>query len=105
MNDVPETNVIAIFRQAMDTYMERSSVYGADGHEQHGKLLKVLFPKGITLETEEEFTRFILFIFKTAKVCRYSRNIKKGGHRDSVHDVGVYSFILEDFDERANNRK
>jgi hypothetical protein len=36
----------------------------------------------------------------TVKLSRYAANFEKGGHQDSVHDLGVYSFLLEDFDDR-----
>lgn len=103
-NPVPETQVVPLMLKAVQTYIERSKIYGAGGFEEHGKLLKALFPDGLTLETEEHFSRFVLFIMQTVKICRYAKHITTGGHKDSVHDNGVYSFILEDYDARVNNR-
>lgn len=104
-NPIPNTNVIPLMEEAIRTYIDRSKVYGEFGFEEHGEVLKAMFPDGLTLKTEEEFSRFVLFIMQTIKICRYAKHITKGGHKDSAHDTGVYSFILEDFDERSNNRK
>jgi hypothetical protein len=105
MNPVSETNVVPIFEEAMKTYIERSKVYGPGGFEEHGKILLALFPSGLTLSTEEEFSRWVVFNNILTKVCRYAKHLNKGGHQDSIHDLGVYSFIMEDFDARSNNRK
>lgn len=104
-NPVPATNVVPIMLKAIRTYIERSKIYGEGGFEEHGNLLFALFPKGLTLTTPEHFSRFVLFIMQTVKLCRYAKHITTGGHSDSSHDNGVYSFILEDYDARVNNGK
>lgn len=104
-NPVPETNVVPIMEAAIKTYIERSAVYGPGGFEEHGKILLALFPKGLTLQTEEDFSRWVVFNMLLTKMCRYGKHILLGGHQDSIHDLGVYSFIMEDFDARSNNRK
>lgn len=105
LNPVPETNVVPLLEEAIKTYIERSKIYGPRGFEEHGQILKALFPEGLTLSTEEEFSRWVTFNMLIVKICRYAKHITKGGHKDSIHDLGVYSFIQEDFDARSNNRK
>jgi hypothetical protein len=86
---------------ALETAKERGKTYdvqGRPGHEFNGQAMAALFPGGVLLKTPEDFTRFILLVMTTTKVARYAANFAKGGHADSAHDLGVYAFLLEDFD-------
>lgn len=58
----------------------------------------------VTLETEDDFNRFALFVQVVAKVTRYGHNFNNGGHPDSLDDASVYSQMLREVDEsvRAN---
>lgn len=94
-----ETPVVTILKRAMRTHLERHRTYGAGDHDRYGAVCAVLFPEGLTLRTPEEFARFHLFSMIVAKLNRYSANYVSGGHPDSVHDQGVYSFLLEAYDE------
>ena len=105
VNPVPQTKVVPKMEAAIQTYIERSAIYGPGGFKEHGQVLKALFPNGLKLETEEELSRWVVFNMLLTKVCRYAKHMTSGGHQDSIHDLGVYSFILEDFDESANNGK
>jgi hypothetical protein len=89
--------------EAIKTFKEREKVYGVRGYEQQGRVIKSLFPTGIKLETEEDHNRFFLLSMIVVKLCRYANNLDKKGHQDSVHDMGVYSFILESFDKGHKN--
>jgi hypothetical protein len=82
-----------ILREAAHTHEERYSVYG-DNFLHFGKTMKGYFPEGITLNTEDDFVRFNLFIQIAGKLSRYAQNFSKGGHFDSVHDAIVYSAML-----------
>lgn len=92
--------------EAKKTIEERGKIYGTnhDGFRKNGALLAALWPDGITIKGEEEFSRFILFLMVSVKLTRYAENLKKGGHKDSAHDAGLYSLQLEDFDDNCNNR-
>lgn len=105
--DAAKSGLVKKLEEAIKTAESREAVYGKGhvGHSSHGAMLSALFPNGITLTTPDDFTRFILFIMLTTKLARYAKNFDKGGHKDSAHDAGVYSFILEDYDDNANNRK
>jgi hypothetical protein len=95
------TTVTDILDRARQTHLDRIAVYGDKGYEVHAAVLKVLFPDGITLTTQAEFARWAVFEMIVAKLCRYATNYTTGGHADSVHDLGVYSFMLEAHDEAA----
>lgn len=90
-----------VFKAALATHLERKATYSPgqkSGFEKHGEVLAALFPDGLTLKGEVEFSRFVLFTMAQIKFMRYAENLLKGGHQDSIHDLGVYSFILEAYD-------
>jgi hypothetical protein len=89
-----------LLRDAVQTFEERTEVY-QDSHYNHGQLLAALFPNGVTLTTPLDHTRWVTFNQIIGKLCRYAVNFPTG-HRDSIHDMGVYSFILEAIDVRAH---
>lgn len=88
-------------RAAAVTSEERGKIYGDSrlNFDAIGKTLKGLFPEGIELTTHEDFARFCLVTMLAVKLARYTNNFHVGGHADSIHDLGVYAFILQDNDE------
>lgn len=94
-------SVADMLREAAKTTEERGKVYGdsRENFDAVGRTLKGLFPNGVELNTSEEFARFSLVLLLTLKLARYTNNFAKGGHDDSVHDLGVYAFILQDNDQ------
>lgn len=97
------TTPLDFLEAAIKTFKERQLLYGKEGFKTQGVVLNALFPDGITIKGEEDFNRFSLFLMLIVKICRYSKNIHKGGHDDSVHDLGVYSFMLQSFDKNNIN--
>ena len=83
--------------EALKTYKERNKTYG-DNYYKFGKVMKELFPNGLTLQGEADFNRFGVLYMIVAKVSRYANQFKSGGHQDSIHDLGVYAFIQEELD-------
>ena len=79
---------------------ERGGLYG-DNYKYGGMILLGLFPEGLHLETEEEFNRFHLLVYMAGKLSRYARMLKRGGHRDSLDDLAVYSQLLAEYDEEC----
>ena len=61
--------------------------------------MKELFPNGVTLKTEGDFNRWGTMNMIVAKITRYANAFESGGHQDSIHDLGVYSFMQEELDE------
>jgi len=76
---------------------ERHEVYKL-GYEVHGQVMKVLFPDGLRLKTAEDFTRFYLFDNIVAKLVRVTTNLDHL-HKDSILDLGVYAFMLAQYDK------
>ncbi len=93
---IPQT-VPDILRSGAETFEERAATYGTI-YKDFGKVLKGLFPNGITLNTEEDFTRFGLLSSCASKLNRYcgAMGKGKGGHQDSAHDLSVYAAMLEE---------
>lgn len=89
-------------RDAAKIRDERGQIYG-DNYKYGGMVLLGLFPNGLTLETEEEFNRFLLMSMLVVKVSRYAQNLKRGGHEDSLNDLAVYSQLLAEYDEECRS--
>ena len=80
-------------KEALKTYSERNLTYG-DTYKNHGNVMKALYPKGITLRTVDEFNRFGVLNMIVSKLTRLT--LGDDLHTDSAHDMGVYSFMLEE---------
>ena len=89
-----------IFDGLKQTFADRNKTYG-DSYRQTGVVLQALFPKGLTLETIDEWQRFGAFFMIICKAVRYAEQLKTGGHIDSAHDSAVYSAILEELTREA----
>lgn len=83
-------------QEALETFKSRSVVYGKN-YLQHGKVMRALFPDGINLQTEKDWNRFGIINMIVSKLTRYSQNWPHK-HIDSIHDLGVYAFMLESLD-------
>jgi hypothetical protein len=83
--------------EAISTFKKRNKVYG-DNYLTHGKVMQALFPNGVKLDTIKEHNRFGIINMMVAKLTRYSQGWPKA-HQDSVHDLGVYAFMLESLDD------
>jgi hypothetical protein len=82
--------------QAIETFKERNKTYG-DNYLQHGKVMQALFPNGVDLKTLKEHNRFGIINMIVAKLTRYCQGAQP--HKDSIHDLGVYAFMLESIDD------
>ena len=90
---------IECIEEALATFKQRNKQYG-DNYLQHGQVMTALFPKGVQLETVEDWNRFGIVNMAVAKLTRYAQNWPKVSEStiDSVHDLGVYAFMLESLD-------
>ena len=88
---VPDT-----LRSLGDLYRERNRSYG-DSYLKYGKIMTALFPDGITLKSEEDFNRIGALSCIVSKMARYTNNLEVP-HRDSLHDIAVYSIIIDELD-------
>jgi len=91
-NKVPE-----LLYNAARIYEERNKMYG-DNYKRFGYILQQMFPKGLRLNSAEEFNRFGVFVQIMAKCTRYAENFVNGGHPDSLDDTAVYAMMLQELD-------
>jgi len=83
-----------VLEQMAQTFREKNTLYG-DNYLTVGKVMKDLFPDGITLETEYDH---ILFHWINWMVGKLSRFVNTGMiDRNSIHDLAVYAAMIEDF--------
>ena len=91
-----KASVEELLADALDTFMERGSAYGKC-YVEHGSVMQALFPNGIFLESDDDFVQFGLFNMMVSKMTRLSNAMRRGEvHTDSAHDLGVYSFMMEE---------
>jgi len=85
-------------KEAIRLFESRNKEYG-EAYKGFGSRVKPFFPNGLTLKTEEDFTRFGALIMMIGKLERYTQNFSKGGHTDSLMDLSVYSQMLNSIDK------
>tara|TARA_R110000751_G_scaffold63356_2_gene130794 strand:+ start:345 stop:623 length:279 start_codon:yes stop_codon:yes gene_type:complete len=83
--------------EALKTAKQREEQYG-HSYLIQGEIMKILFPKGLDLKTPEDFNRYGALNLIVTKLIRYCNKWEKP-HQDSIHDLGVYAFILETVDD------
>lgn len=66
--------------------------------KNHGKLIRVLFPRGVSAPDELSIARYSIVNMIAAKLARYCNNFEKGGHQDSLDDIIVYAAMLLELD-------
>jgi hypothetical protein len=86
-----------------ELYRERNKIYG-DNYKRFGKVMALLFPKGLNLSSADDHNRFGIFVQIVAKVTRYAENFERGGHDDSLDDNSVYSMMLKELDNEVRSR-
>lgn len=88
--------------EAAKTFTLRQAVYG-DNYRLAAKALEAFFPKGVPLKTAEDHERFHIFMLIVVKLSRYANGWDKP-HQDSIHDAGIYSFMLEAIDQTQQSK-
>lgn len=79
-------------------FKKKNKEYGSS-YKYFGKIMLALFPDGVKLSSEKDFTRFALINVIIGKIDRYSKNFDKSGHSDSLIDLSVYSAMLLTIDQ------
>lgn len=85
-----------------ELFDSRNGEYG-NSYKQFGPIMKEFFPDGVELKTAKDFGRFAIVVMKVAKMHRYSLNFNKGGHKDSLDDLCVYSAMLNHIDQEVKD--
>lgn len=89
---------------ALSTFEVRNAIY-KDDYKNYGAVLLALFPRGIPeILTKGDASRLGILHMMVSKLSRYC-NAWEQNHTDSVHDLGVYCFLMEELDHAANDAK
>lgn len=101
-----KVTVPEIMELARDTFQTRNAQYG-DSYKHFGVIMELLVEmNGIKLTdmSDQDHNRFALVHKIIDKLLRYMASFQPGvpGHIDSVHDLGVYAFMLESI-ERSDS--
>ena len=75
--------------------------YG-DSHERFSRVMLSLFPRGITLKTEEDHKRYGLLMSIAVKLTRYSVGWDQTTNPDHARDMQVYAAMLEATDDHRS---
>lgn len=86
-----------ILQDGAETFVKKRKVYG-HSYTTHGRVMAALFPRGMALRTPNDFLRFSILNLIVIKIGRYCTHWEKP-HQDSVHDIMVYSAVLEEVDQ------
>jgi hypothetical protein len=100
----PARDAADILATASKTYRERNAVYG-DNYKHFGKVMKGLFPRGLHVESIDDWNRLGVLVQVASKLSRYAQNFSAGGHVDSAHDAAVYAAILQELTEDSLARR
>src|SRR5574341_1100894 len=92
MKKVPLT-VPLLLGEARETYLKRNKAYG-DSYKRFGTIMANLFPDGFHPVTPDEWNRLGLLTMMVTKLVRHTNS--KLTHVDSMHDLGVYAFMMEE---------
>jgi hypothetical protein len=99
MKKVPE-----MLRDAAAIYEERNKLYG-DNYKRFGYMMAELFPNGLSLKGPDDFNRIGIFVQVVSKLTRYSENLTRGGHADSLDDMAVYAMMLQELDNMFRRKR
>ena len=77
---------------------DRESQYSSN-YLNAGGIRKGFFPKGLKLNTEQDFLRYAMISHAIGKISRYCINFEKGGHEDSLKDAINYLSMLGSIDK------
>ena len=91
--------------KALATFKERNVQYG-DSYTRHGEVMHKLFPTPLVLKGDgvDAFNRLGVLNMIVSKLVRYCQNFNSP-HIDSIHDLGVYAFILEELDTNLKEKE
>ena len=81
-----------ILTEMADTFRARNAIY-SDNYKNVGAVLIAMFPNGVQLKTQEDFTRWHLFELLIVKLTRFANSGLT--HKDSIHDGTVYGAMVE----------
>ncbi len=87
-----------VLKKAEETYRERNKTY-SDNYVRVGRAMAAMFPEGLHVQFDKDWTRLYFFFLSMVKMSRYATQFKEGGHHDSSLDASVYAAMLHAWDE------
>jgi len=95
-------HAIERLEKATATYRERNAQYN-DSFSRWGPIFEALFPYGVDVRTPDDWNRLTTLGHIVDKLTRYTTDFHHP-HEDSIHDLGVYAFILQGIDAEVRHR-
>jgi hypothetical protein len=100
MADLPRERIDAL----ISIYDQRRGTYGED-YTHIGESMIGMFPNGLNLVSERDFTRFALLCSIHGKLLRYAARFKDNGHADSLDDISIYAQLLRSVDSTPEKKE
>lgn len=95
------------YQEAMELCRRKNKDYG-NAKETMGSVYQILFPKGLKLETANQFGEFAVFqmimtkVMRFANLCQSKSDPNFESIEDTLKDLGNYAFILKNLIHNNN---
>lgn len=91
-------SVVKTLSDSAKIFEERNAEY-KDNYLQVGKVMQILFPEGLPLNSEHDHNVYHLFSLAVVKLTRFANNYKEG-HSDSLRDMINYLAMVDALQEQ-----
>ncbi len=89
-----KSEVPKILKKSALLFESRNKEYG-NAYQSHPVIMQALLGE-IELKTPEDYERYTRISAIVAKLNRYAKNFKTGGHKDSADDLVVFAAMLSE---------
>jgi hypothetical protein len=90
-----------ILSEMAATFCQRNNVY-KDNYRVVGQIMPLLHPKGVQLLGADDHELYHLWSLIIVKITRFAASGLV--HQDSIHDVAIYSAMIENILEERNKK-
>jgi len=90
-----------LMESAIATFRDRRSSYG-NSIDKFGEVMHALFPQGLGIEGPQQWAWLGLMVQVVHKLTRYANSYGGESSHDSIHDLGVYAFLLQELDLKTS---
>jgi hypothetical protein len=90
-----------LMESALATFRDRRSSYG-NSIDKFGEVMHALFPQGLGIDGPQQWAWLGLMVQVVHKLTRYSNSYYDQSSHDSIHDLGVYAFLLQELDRKTS---
>lgn len=85
-----QSPVAKVLQEMSELAEAKFQTYG-NTYEQVGELMKILYPRGVCLETAADTAFYSILTWVLGKLCRYATSGDPEARMDSLRDLTVYS--------------